>query len=55
LIIHSVYFQVQEAFDRIKENPGLRTRKDNDPEKIFLAPRGAIANFLAGRWLNILC
>jgi len=44
--------EVQEAFDRIKNNPGLRVKKDNDPDKIFVAPRGAIANFLVGTWLH---
>lgn len=44
--------QVQEAFDRIKEQPRLRVGKNNDPSQIFIPPRGAIANFLVSKWLN---
>jgi hypothetical protein len=50
LLVHFV--QVAEAFERIKTDPGLRIRADNDPTKIFVPPRGAIANQLVKRWLQ---
>jgi len=44
--------QVQEAYDRIAKNPKLRVNKKNDPNEIFVAPKGAIANFLVKSWLD---
>eukprot|EP00088_Acartia_fossae_P055928 TRINITY_DN6503_c0_g1_i1.p1 TRINITY_DN6503_c0_g1~~TRINITY_DN6503_c0_g1_i1.p1 ORF type:complete len:341 (+),score=54.17 TRINITY_DN6503_c0_g1_i1:41-1063(+) len=44
--------QVQEAVDRINKNPNLRVLKNNNPDEIFVPPRGAIAHHLVQCWLN---
>jgi len=44
--------EVREAFERIAKNPMLRISKNNNPDEIFIAPRGAIANFLVKTWLS---
>lgn len=44
--------QVQEAVDRINRNPNLRVMKNNNPDEIFVPPRGAIAHHLVQSWLD---
>ena len=47
-----IIFKVQEAVDRINRNPNLRVMKNNNPEEIFVPPRGAIAHHLVQSWLD---
>jgi len=44
--------QVQEAMDRINKNPNLRVLKNNNPNEIFVPPKGAIAHHLVQSWLD---
>lgn len=44
--------QVREAVDRIDNNPRLRVGRNNNPEEIFVAPRGAVAYNLVTDWLE---
>jgi len=43
--------QVQEAYDRVVENPSLRL-SNNDPAYVFIPPHGTIANLLIKSWLS---
>ena len=44
--------EVAEAVKRINNNPRLRVGKDNDPDQVFIAPRGAVAHSLITSWLQ---
>jgi hypothetical protein len=44
--------EVSEALDRVRKNPYLRVDKNHDPEKIFVPPKGAIANFMLKTWVE---
>ena len=35
--------QIKEAVTRIDQNPRLRVGRNNNPEEIFIAPKGALA------------
>ena len=43
--------EVAEAVRRIDENPRLRMGRNNDPDKVFIAPKGAVAHSLITSWL----
>jgi len=44
--------QVREAVERIDNNPRLRVGRNNDPDEIFVAPKGAVAHSLVTDWLR---
>jgi len=44
--------EVAQAVRRIDHNPRLRVGRNNNPEEIFIAPRGAIAYSLITSWLK---
>ena len=44
--------EVAEAVDRIDSNPRLRVGRNNNPDEIFIAPKGAIAYSLITDWLK---
>lgn len=48
------WFSPEEIFDAlelVRKNPYMRIKND-DPDKIFVPPKGAIANFLLKTWLE---
>ena len=50
--IFSTLIQVSEAVARIDANPRLRVGRGNNPDEVFVAPRGAIAYNLVTNWLK---
>lgn len=44
--------EVEEAVTRIDSNPRLRVGRNNNPEEVFIAPRGAVAYSLITSWLR---
>merc|ERR1712117_110166 len=44
--------EVAEAVDRIDSNPRLRVGRNNNPDEIFIAPKGVLAYSLITDWLN---
>lgn len=44
--------QIKEAVTRIDQNPRLRVGRNNNPEEIFIAPKGALAYSLITSWLS---
>jgi len=46
------YEEVEQAVQRIRTNPRLRVGRNNDPNEIFVAPKGAVAHNLVTDWLK---
>ena len=44
--------EVAQAVRRIDENPRLRVGRNNNPDEVFIAPRGALAYSLITNWLK---
>ena len=44
--------EVADAVQRIDSNPRLRVGRNNNPDEIFIAPKGALAYSLITDWLN---
>jgi len=44
--------ELSEALERVRKNPALRLSQDNNPENVFVPPKGAIANTLLKKWLK---
>lgn len=44
--------EVAQAVRRIDENPRLRVGRNNNPDEVFIAPRGAVAYSLITNWLK---
>jgi len=44
--------QVREMVDRIDDNPRLRVGRNNDPDHLFVPPKGALAYSLVSDWLE---
>ena len=44
--------EVAQAVRRIEDNPRLRVGRNNHPDEVFIAPRGALANSLITSWLR---